>query len=69
MKKANRRTNIRPAAMPKENPRPRTTERNVPQPSPRENPMKGICTSVLGNNAELMERIAALLFQAQPLHR
>jgi hypothetical protein len=37
--------NICPAATPRENPRPRTTERNPPPSSPRENPMKDTCTS------------------------
>jgi hypothetical protein len=55
--------NIHTKATPRENPRPRTTERNPPPPSPRENPMKDICTSVCGNNSELTERITTLYFK------
>ena len=52
----------RPTHSPKENPRPRTTERNVPPPPLRENPTK-VFTSVCGDNADLMERIAVLYFK------
>lgn len=61
--------NSTPAATPRENPNPRTAIRNVPPPSPRENPTKGICTSVLGNNAkenQMTDRIATG-FDLEPL--
>ena len=52
----------RPTYSPKENPCPRATERNVPPPPPRDNPTK-VFTSVCGDNADLMERIAVLYFK------
>jgi hypothetical protein len=47
----------------KENPRSRKTERNVSPPPGRENPSTGVYTSVWGDSADVIERVAALYFK------
>ena len=54
--------NIHPKATPREDPRPRTTERNPPPPSPLENPLKGISSSGV---VELGEETLRVLLEVQ----